>query len=87
LGLVLEGWTPEIPSDALPLLKELITDCWCASPEGRPSAEELFKEISDNNFAIFGGVDPTEVRSYLSWCDRKERQRLVSIAPPIEASE
>jgi serine/threonine protein kinase len=59
LQRIVDGWRPEIPSDALPLLRELITDCCRAEPKARPSAEELFKKISDSNFAIFAGVDPT----------------------------
>jgi serine/threonine protein kinase len=79
---LLEGWRPPIPDDALPLFKELITDCWRTDPEERPSAEELFNRISDSNFAIFNGVDPAEVRSYLSWCNKTQKQEAFRIATP-----
>jgi hypothetical protein len=80
--LIWDSWKSNILAYALPLLNELVTDCWQQTPEECPSAEELFKKILENDFSIFEGVNPTEVRSYLSWCFRNEKQNVTRTVTP-----
>jgi serine/threonine protein kinase len=46
-----EGYTPPIPDDCDPVLRELMQMCWRVNPDDRP-VSQLFHKITDSDILI-----------------------------------
>lgn len=56
---------PDIPSDAPPILKHLIENCWDRDPKERPPFSDIIKFLSTNN-GCFEGVDIPVFQSFIA---------------------
>jgi hypothetical protein len=52
---------PEIPESVFPKVGELITECWEAEPEERPSFKKIVKRLTRMKFRVMAGVSPWKI--------------------------
>jgi serine/threonine protein kinase len=58
-----EGERPEIPDSVLPMTRELITDCWAASPDDRPTFAAIVGRLVEMDFKITAKKMSTQQKS------------------------
>jgi serine/threonine protein kinase len=52
-----QGFRPEIPSEVLPWVGELMTKCWTDDPDDRPPFSTIERILQSHKFQILPGVD------------------------------
>ncbi|EAX90170.1 TKL family protein kinase [Trichomonas vaginalis G3] len=62
--IVEEGLRPKLKKNTPPLLKDLITQCWDANPDVRPTFDEIVQRF-ENLEIYFPGTDIQAVKSYI----------------------
>lgn len=61
-AVVNKGVRPIIPSDSLPVLSEIMTRCWDANPDVRPSFSEVVKMLEHAEREIAASVRKARFR-------------------------
>ncbi|KAK8844443.1 hypothetical protein M9Y10_024301 [Tritrichomonas musculus] len=64
---VMSGYRPKLNSKIPRKMQNLLSRCWSDNPHDRPSFDEIFEELSSDNFGYLGeSVEEEEIREYLS---------------------
>jgi serine/threonine protein kinase len=66
-GKVIGGSREPIPDTVEPFTASLIGRCRDVNPDNRPTFLEIFSELQEKRFKLFGTVDPQEVTRFLNW--------------------
>jgi serine/threonine protein kinase len=63
--IVIDEARPEIPESVLPMVRELIIDCWANDPDDRPSFHEILLRLEEMHFRLADGVKSSKVASFV----------------------
>jgi TPR repeat protein len=71
-----EGERPKIPDSVLPITGELITDCWAASPDDRPTFAAIVRRLVEMDFKITANVKSAKIRKFVNKIEEWERENV-----------
>jgi serine/threonine protein kinase len=63
---------PEIPKSVSPSAAELITDCWAAEPDDRPSFGEIVARLKEMKFKVTAKVNSAKVLEFIKEIEKCE---------------
>ncbi|GES90901.1 kinase-like domain-containing protein [Rhizophagus clarus] len=81
---ICKGLRPEISKDTPKLLADLITECWDADPENRPTAKEVHHLLKKMNRAKF--KEKSEIYKQIKECEEVRKKKLSNEIPKIVQS-
>jgi serine/threonine protein kinase len=74
MAKVTRGVRPAMPGTIRPTVRDLITKCWAAEPDQRPSFAEIFDILKAMDFMISPNVDTPTVRLFVNGVIEKENE-------------
>ena len=74
--IICRGFRPKISEDTPKLIADLITKCWDAKAESRPTAKELCKIFKQWNNELLKYSENSEIRSQVRECKKIKKNKL-----------
>jgi hypothetical protein len=71
---VVHGERPEIPEWVPPPAQALISDCWAAEPDERPTFEEIVERLAEMEFKVTEDVKSANVAKFVRGIEEWEKQ-------------
>jgi serine/threonine protein kinase len=75
-AVAIDGARPEIPDFVLPHAQELITDCWEADPDDRPTFKEIVKRLAEMEWKVTATVDSVKVAKFVKRIEEWEKENV-----------